>query len=181
MGKIIAIDPGANGALAMLDSSGKVELIKIMPKIASGFDGIGLNDIIESILVREEIECVFIEQIHALFGSSAGSTFTFGQIYGMIEGLVIAHHLKYVLVQPKEWQKEMFQGVKEIRKPSKKNKKDKEVKGRVDTKEMSAIAAKRLFPNEKFLPTERCTKIHDGMTDSLLICEYGRRRLNGKV
>jgi hypothetical protein len=42
---------------------------------------------------------------------------------------------------------------------------------------MALIAAKRLFPNESFLATEKSKKPHDGMVDSTLICEWGRRRV----
>lgn len=169
--KIIGIDPGINGAIACMDETGKIEFIKAMPKISSGFDGHAFDGILQN---YQDVECtVFIEDVHALFGSSAKATFTFGKICGMIEGIVLANHLKYIYVQPKVWQKEMFQGVKEIRKVSTKA----GAKGRVDTKAMSEIACKRLFPDIKFVATERCTKTHDGMTDACLIAEYGRRKI----
>ena len=41
----------------------------------------------------------------------------------------------------------------------------------------SITAATRLWPTETFLPTPRCTKISDGMTDAALIAEYGRRAI----
>ena len=170
MTKIIGIDPGANGAVACLEENGKVDFIKVMPKTSAGFDGNEFDNIIRKC---RGVDCVvYIEDVHALFGSSAKATFTFGRICGIIEGIVIANHLRYVYVQPKVWQKEMFQGVKEIRKPSAK----KGVKGRIDTKAMSEIACKRLFPETKFVATSRCTKTHDGMTDAALIAEYGRRK-----
>ena len=165
MGKIIGIDPGANGAITCIDETGKVEFIKVMPKIASGLDGSYLNEMIESI---GKVDCVYIEDVHAIFGSAAKATFTFGKVCGIIEGIVIANHLRYTYVQPKVWQKEMFQGVKEVRKPK---------TNRVDTKAMSELACKRLFPAVKFTATDRCTKTHDGMTDSCLIAEWGRRKI----
>jgi hypothetical protein len=42
-----------------------------------------------------------------------------------------------------------------------------------DTKKASAIIAKRLFPGETFLATERCKKVHDGLTDATLLALYG--------
>jgi hypothetical protein len=167
MGKIIGIDPGANGAITCIDDSGKVTFIKPMPKTSGIFDGREFNNIIQ------ELSCginttVYIEDVHAIFGSAASATFTFGKICGMIEGIIISNNLSYVFVQPKVWQKEMFQGVKEIRKPQ---------TNRVDTKAMSELACKRLFPTVKFTATDRCTKTHDGMTDSCLIAEYGRRKI----
>jgi hypothetical protein len=165
MSRILGIDVGANGAITCIDDTGKIEFIKVMPKIAAGLDGSYLNEIIKSI---GKVDCVYIEDVHAIFGSAAKATFTFGKTCGIIEGIIIANHLRYVYVQPKVWQKEMFQGVKEIRKPK---------TNRVDTKAMSELACKRLFPDEKFVATDRCTKTHDGMTDSCLIAEWGRRKI----
>lgn len=169
--KIIGIDPGINGAVTCMDESGEVDFIEIIPRNAGGIDASILNDLLAD--PHGEIIRVYIEDVHAIYGSSAKATFTFGKVCGIIEGIVVANHIPYVYVQPKVWQKEMFQGVKEIRKPPTK----KGVKGRIDTKAMSEIACKRLFPDVKFLATERCKKVHDGMTDSCLIAEYGRRRI----
>jgi hypothetical protein len=36
--------------------------------------------------------------------------------------------------------------------------------------------AKRLFPGVNLLPSDRCRKESDGMSDALLICEYARRK-----
>ena len=176
--RIIGIDPGANGAITCMDETGKVEFIKVMPKIAGIFDGKEFNNIIQEIFKEadnliKEISCrrnviVYIEDVHAIFGSAAKATFTFGKTCGIIEGIIIANNLSYVYVQPKIWQKEMFQGVKEVR-----NSKTK----RIDTKAMSELACKRLFPAVKFTATDRCTKTHDGKTDSCLIAEYGRRKV----
>ena len=168
--KIIGIDPGANGAITCMDETGKVESIRPILRVAGRFDGSDFNKLLCSFYrdAREDIHCVFIEDVHAIFGSAAKATFTFGKTCGIIEGIIIANHLRYIYVQPKVWQKEMFQGVKEVRKPK---------TNRIDTKAMSELACKRLFPDEKFVATDRCTKTHDGMTDSCLIAEWGRRKI----
>jgi hypothetical protein len=44
-----------------------------------------------------------------------------------------------------------------------------------ETKAMSLLAAKRLFPNEDLRATERCAKAHDGKVDALLLAEFCRR------
>ena len=171
MSRILGIDVGANGAITCMDETGKVESIVVMPKIAGAFDGSKFNKILQSFYsdaTCKDVRCVFIEDVHAIYNSAAKATFTFGKTCGIIEGIVIANHLPYVYVQPKIWQKEMFQGVKEIRKPK---------TNRVDTKAMSELACKRLFPVVKFTATDRCTKTHDGMTDSCLIAEWGRRKI----
>jgi hypothetical protein len=46
---------------------------------------------------------------------------------------------------------------------------------KIDTKATSLIAAKRLFPEEKFLATSRSKVPHDGIVDAVLIGEYCKR------
>ena len=178
---IAAIDPGKIGALTIFHNK-KVHQY-IIPLI-QGTDQIDERALWNIIGQWAGCDChVFIEDVHALYGASAGATFTFGFVCGLLRGMVIATGLPYTLVQPKTWQKEMFMSVKEIRKPSKKltaaqialGKKPR--KGIIDTKAMALIAVKRLFPQQTFLATERSKKPHDGLIDSLLLAEYGRRLL----
>jgi hypothetical protein len=44
-----------------------------------------------------------------------------------------------------------------------------------DTKQRSIIAAKRLFPEVSLRRTERSRKDDDGISDAILLAEYGRR------
>ncbi|KKK80116.1 hypothetical protein LCGC14_2826730, partial [marine sediment metagenome] len=122
---------------------------------------------------------VFIEDVHAIFSSAAGATFQFGYVCGAIVMGVAAFDFKYTLVQPKVWQKVIYQGIPEIRKPSfviKSGKFEGQTrKGALDTKKMSLLATKRLFPNEDLRKSDRCKIPHNGIVDALLIAEYGRR------
>lgn len=178
---IIGIDPGINGAIVIND--GQQIHKHIMPKIGKEFDKHALCSLLKSyknVMYRNQDIHVFVEDVHAIFGCAAGSTFTFGEVVGSIETALIAFDFAYTKVQPKIWQKEMWQGIPEQRKPATKVIiKGKEVikKGAIDTKAMSLLAKKRLFPSLDLRPTPRCTNEHDGMVDAVLICEYGRRRL----
>lgn len=160
----IGIDPGKNGYICfMYENNIKYSGI---PLINKEVDLQKLNN--EFLLwdtVDYDVHCV-IEDVHALYGSSAKSTFNFGWIAGVLEALLVANEIPYTKVQPKDWQKEMWQGIPKITKQGKNS---------TDTKAMSLLAAKRLFPNEDLRATERCTKPHDGLVDSLLLAEYCRR------
>lgn len=125
---------------------------------------------------HENIACV-IEDVHSIFGSSAKSTFAFGFNKGYLIGLLAANKIPYTLVAPKEWQREMWGNsdmvvtYKEVTiKGNKTTKKD------VNTKQTSINCAKRLFPTMDFRKTEKCKKIDDNKVDSVLLCEYGRRK-----
>lgn len=160
----MAVDPGQNGGIALIDHEGAM-FVRPMPTAGGRIDIHQLSDLITE---HPEIRHVFIEDVHAIFGASAGNTFSFGHGLGLIEGCLIAKRLPYTKVPPKVWQKVMFQGVKPIHKKVKGKKK-------IDCKAMALIAAKRLFPSESFLATERSKVPHDGMVDAALICCWGGR------
>lgn len=120
---------------------------------------------------------VGIEEIHAIFGSSAKATFSFGEIYGKLQALCIAHKIPYHLIQPKVWQNTIWDNSDMVVSYKKVKMKDKEItKKVVDTKGTSANAALRLFPQIDFKRTSRCNKLDDNKIDATLICEYLRRK-----
>ena len=118
-----------------------------------------------------------MEEIHALFGSSAKSTFSFGEINGLLKGLLIANRIPYHLIPPKKWQSEIWENKDMVvtYKPITIKGKN-TMKKEVNTKQTSFNAAKRIFPMVDLRKTERCKKLDDNKCDSLLICEYARRK-----
>ena len=172
----IGIDPGKTGAIVKIESSGYVRCY-VTPVIGKEIDWAVFAD-----LLRQEDTHVFLEHVHAMFGSSAKATFTFGGCFEGSKALIAALRMPFTLVQPKKWQEEMYQGIPEIRKPSYKVTKPGKFFGQIrkgsrDTKAMSLLAAKRLFPNVDLRKNDRCKIAHDGIVDALLIAEYGRRLL----
>jgi hypothetical protein len=124
---------------------------------------------------------VVLEDVHA-DGSWTGLTnWSLSRCKAIIETSLAAFSIPYTNVSPQAWQKEMFQGIREVRKPSTTVKKKDgtmyEKKGRLDTKPMSILASQRLFPNVNLAhgKTARATKPHDGKSDSLLMYEYCKR------
>lgn len=178
---IIGIDPGKKGAIAFLHSDSRKHT-HIMPLIANEFDIRQFTVLLGGGYIADRSQYHFyIEKVHAIFGSAAGATFNFGHICGAIEGVVSTLGFAYTLVQPKTWQKVMYQGIPEIRKASIKITKGKRagtlMKGKLNTKAMSLLAAKRLFPNVNLFASDKSKMPHDGIVDALLIAEYGRRQL----
>jgi len=179
---IIGVDPGKSGAIVvMLD--GRLHKKFMIPTLGKVVDVPVLRMIFENIKYefiaefdKGEVFAV-IEQVHAIFGCGAGTTFEFGRIFGMLE--IAVAQFKYVEVPPKTWQKLMFLGIPEIRKPGKEyTKKDgtKAIRqGSLKTKEMALVAVKRLFPEVDLRATERSKIFHDGLVDALLLAEYARR------
>jgi hypothetical protein len=164
----IGIDPGKNGGIFFYSEITKNYIFKPIPLIGKEFDIQALSQIFTNI-ISENVYAV-IEDVHSIFGASAGATFDFGFGCGLLEGILVSHGIPYTKVQPKKWQAEMFEGIPLQQKPSSTGKTVQK-----DTKKMAEMAAKRLFPNIDLRMTEKCKKSHDGKVDALLICEYCKR------
>lgn len=166
----IGIDPGKDGFICA--AIGDSYTFNPIPKVGKEVDIHKLSSMLyELALINpEQIHCV-LEDVHAMFGSSAKGTFNFGYVCGIIEGIICTLEIPYTKVQPKTWQKEMWQGIPLQKKPSTTGKTQV-----TNTKLMSELAAKRLFPNIDLRATERSTKNHDGKIDALLMCEYCKRK-----
>ena len=172
----MGIDPGKVGFIA-IQYNGEFKHFSIADN-----DLYQLSDLFATIKEKHPTIVCCMEQIHAIYGSSASATFSFGEIFGVLQGLLIANKIPYHLVQPKIWQKEMWDNkdievhYKRVTPP--KDNPYKEIKMRkvTDTKATSINAARRLFPTIDFRRTERCSKIDDNKVDATLICEYARRK-----
>lgn len=167
----IGIDVGAKGFISMqkngrwwhysIDENDLYELSEIMQRTR---------------YEHERIACV-IEDVHAIFGSSAKATFAFGFNKGYLIGLLAANNIPYTLVAPKEWQKEMWGNADMVVTYKQVVIKGKETtRKEVNTKQTSINCCKRLFPTLDLRKSERAKKIDDNKVDSILLCEYGRRK-----
>jgi len=125
---------------------------------------------------------VVLEDVHCDPQWTALTNWSLSRNKALIEQALADYKIPNTLVNPQTWQKEMFQGIPEMRKPSVTVKRKDGTtylkKGRRETKPMSILAAQRLFPNVNLAhgKTARATKPHDGKSDSLLIYEYCRRK-----
>ena len=108
--KIIGIDPGLSGAIAILEDN-KVLSIFDMPVMAEGkknkrqLNSAQLVDIIkENIKINDDI-AVVVEQVNAMPGQGVTSMFNFGQTFGAIKGVCAALELPIFFVRPSKWKK----------------------------------------------------------------------------
>jgi hypothetical protein len=179
----IGIDIGLKGAVCIFEDN---KLVKLQALPKDGNDIPDIKAFVELILSYQLNDAhVVIEDLHSIYGSSAGSNFQFGWTCGAIEAVLITLALPYTRVQAKRWQKEMWEGVRPVTIASMEKKKGQPAtqkldkkgnpKFKVDTKATSLIAAQRLFPDQSFLATARSKKPHDGIVDAILIGEYCRR------
>jgi len=164
----IGVDPGKSGFICIYNHEKDDYSFKPIPLIGKELDIHSLFNIFYD--YNDGLTHCVIENVHAVFGSSAGSTFDFGFTCGVLEAILVSCEIPYTKVPPKKWQKEMWQGITLMTKPSKTGKTQ-----QTDTKSMSLLAAKRLFPNLNLKKSERSKLPDHNLVDALLICEYGKR------
>lgn len=175
----IGIDIGSDGAWAVFVNNkltyGKMPYSSDEPDMRAFFELI--LDHVPQLNEDDELSMhIVYEDLHSVHGSSAKSNFSFGVNNGLVIAAVQISEIAYTKIQPKKWQKTMWEGIRpvEIPVPGKKNK-DGSPKYKIDTKATSLVAARRLFPQESFLATERSKVPHNGIVDAVLIAEYCRR------
>ena len=108
--KIIGIDPGLSGAIAVLENN-KVLNIFDMPVMSEGKknkrqlnSALLVNLIKENINLNDEI-AVVVEQVNAMPGQGVTSMFNFGQSFGILKGICSAMQLSMYFVRPAKWKK----------------------------------------------------------------------------
>ena len=108
--KIIGIDPGLSGGIAILENN-KVLSIFDMPVMAEGKKNKRqLNSAQLVVIIKENIKSnedvvVIVEQVNAMPGQGVTSMFNFGQTFGAIKGVCAALELPIFFVRPAKWKK----------------------------------------------------------------------------
>ena len=108
--KIIGIDPGLSGAIAVMYDK-KVINMYDMPVMAEGkknkrqLNSSQLVNIIKENIDEDEEAIVVVEQVNAMPGQGVTSMFNFGQTFGAIKGVCAALKLPIFFVRPSKWKK----------------------------------------------------------------------------
>ncbi|WP_288074307.1 hypothetical protein [Pseudomonas sp.] len=104
--KILGIDPGCTGALAILDDSGDATGHLPMPTVKVGTKS-RVNGAAVAAWMREQgdIQHAYLEQVGAMPGQGVSSMFTFGHAAGVVEGILQGLGVPYTLVTPQAWKK----------------------------------------------------------------------------
>ena len=108
--RIIGIDPGLSGGIAILDDNKVIELFD-MPVMPDGKKNKRqLNSALLVKLIRDNIKnledtVMVVEQVNAMPGQGVTSMFNFGQTFGAIKGICAALGLPIFFVRPSKWKK----------------------------------------------------------------------------
>lgn len=156
--RYLGVDPGLQGAWALLDASGVVLHVELLPTLTVA--GPGRARRVEYDLSQLRIDVgpwrqgplrAAIEKGHSMPGQGVRSMWTMGYGAGLIEGLLIAWDVPFERIEPQRWQRVMLDGMG---------------KGG----DAARVRAGQLFPDV------RLTHKKDGRADALLIAEFLRRQ-----
>ena len=106
--RIIGIDPGLSGGIAILDDLKIFDLFD-MPIMSEGkknknqLNSAQLVNIIKEHIIKKDDTFVIVEQVSAMPGQGVTSMFNFGQTFGAIKGICAALNLPIFYVRPNKW------------------------------------------------------------------------------
>ena len=100
--KIVGIDPGLSGAIAILENN-KILNLYDMPVMPEGKNKRQLNSAQLVSIIKEntkigEERAVVVEQVNAMPGQGVTSMFNFGQTFGAIKGISAASIYQFTLL-----------------------------------------------------------------------------------
>ena len=108
--KIIGIDPGLSGAIAVMKNNKVLNIFEI-PVMSEGkknkrqLNSAQLVRLLKDNIKDEEEVSVIVEQVNAMPGQGVTSMFNFGQTFGAIKGICAALSLPIFFVRPSKWKK----------------------------------------------------------------------------
>ena len=108
--KIIGIDPGLSGAIAVLENNKVIKIFDI-PVMSEGkknkrqLNSALLVNLLKENIQKDEDVTVVVEQVNAMPGQGVTSMFNFGQTFGALKGICAALELPIFFVRPSKWKK----------------------------------------------------------------------------
>ena len=101
---VAGIDPGKNGAIAILDSkTGELLELHDMPLNGDEVNGWAIHEI----LLNAYVEAVVVEDVKTIMVASKSTNMKLGKACGVIHGVVIASGRKMLRLTPQSWKKTM--------------------------------------------------------------------------
>ena len=158
----VGIDNGISGAVTVLNQEGSVVTSFTLPSTRvrshNELDVRGFHKMMhERKLAPDTVQCVVIE---APGGSqSAAAAAVMSGVFHALRAYLDLFQFRWERVTPQAWQKVLLGSNIPAG----------------TTKELALDTARRLWPAESFLATDRSKVPHSGIVDAALIAEYGRR------
>lgn len=113
MSFIIGIDPGAAGAVAILEADGKLVQVFDMPAVEVVSNGKAKRRVSPEMLAAElrlyasQGAVAYVEQVSAMPGQGVTSMFAFGQAFGIVLGVTAGLAIPTQTITPAKWKKDL--------------------------------------------------------------------------
>lgn len=102
--RIIGIDPGASGAIVLLEDDHPIEWM-LMPTVKVGSASRVNASALADFICASEASHVYVELVGAMPGQGVTSMFNFGHSTGTVSGVLGALGVSHTLVTPQAWKK----------------------------------------------------------------------------
>lgn len=153
--RILGVDPGASGALVILDTEKNTLSVFDMPTVEIKRGTRNVRQVSAQLLVDIiapfAVDHAYVEKVGAMPGQGVSSMFAFGRAAGVVEGVLAALHIPTTYITPQEWQKAMRV---------------------IGGKDGSRNRASQLWPTQS---THFARVKDDGRSDAALIAAYGAK------
>lgn len=173
----IGVDPGKDGGLASICPGRHAQAIP-MPCCGGDIDSAGIANWIRQHLAISQDVIAIVESVHAMPAQGVSSVFTFGMGYGKVLGVLGALGVRTELATPQAWKKVILPGLI-ASKPklpddaTAAQKKAAKLAHRKAGKDAAIAWCRRAYPSVELIQKGDRTP-HDGCSDALAICEFGR-------
>lgn len=110
---VIGVDPGASGAIAILEQDGKLVHVFDMPSVEIMSGGKAKRRVSPEMLAAElrlyadQGAVAYVEQVGAMPGQGVSSMFAFGQAFGIVLGVMAGLAIPTQTVTPAKWKKDL--------------------------------------------------------------------------
>lgn len=104
---VVGIDPGQDGAIAVLDRLGNLQTIHDMPIVDGQVSPALLSDLFKELVDESLAVTAVIEQVHSMPRQGVASSFKFGKSYGIVLGALAGLHVRTEHVTPARWKRAM--------------------------------------------------------------------------
>lgn len=150
--RVLGIDPGLGGALALLSSESGFVAACPMPLVGGELDYPAIADFLRDF----DPDLVVMERVHSHPKQGVASTFKFGEGFGGIRGVCGALGFRLELALPTTWKAAVLAGT---------------------AKDKAAAVAyvRRAFPDAPLFVSARSRVPHTGIADALCLAAYGLR------
>lgn len=147
--RILGVDPGLRGALALIDDELGLTVVQDMPVVKLRGSTVMAEGVLRELIRDLDPTHAYVERVHSMPKQGVVSAFTFGMGYGLIRGVLTGLGVATTLVTPNEWKRALRVGA--------------------DKREARVIAG-RLFPmNARDFARVR----DDGRAEAVLLAFYG--------